>query len=63
MSDSDNSSDIIDSRTIIERLDDSRVPKPSCICGHAWDQHKRQPNGAYGCCHFGCGCRDVVLPK
>lgn len=34
-----------------------------CACGHHWTQHTRQPNGAYGCTSFGCGCRDVVLPQ
>lgn len=33
-----------------------------CDCGHGWELHKRQPNGAYGCTSFGCGCCDAVLP-
>lgn len=32
-------------------------------CGHSWHQHKPLPNGAWGCAHFGCGCRDVVRPE
>ncbi len=33
-----------------------------CSCGHRWSEHKTTANGAAACSHFGCGCRDVVLP-
>jgi len=31
-------------------------------CSHSWNEHIKQKNGAYACVHYGCGCRDVVMP-
>ena len=46
--------------TLSQAQDD--FEKLNCDCGHAWARHVRTANGAYACKHYGCGCRDVVLP-